>query len=174
MKKYDLDNRAFNSGLIVFNTSIIRDDTFSNLKNLLDRYGSIIKSDDGILSLFFYGKWKNLSVAYNLNANFIKSYLNISGKKINGIVIHFVHKIKPWDEESDFYDEWKHNLSVSDNIDLVDRPKASFKWNYYDFLKLKIFILSRITMNPYRVIGPVGFFLNRRYPKVYNFLKRNN
>jgi lipopolysaccharide biosynthesis glycosyltransferase len=181
-KKYDFNDKAFNSGLIVFNTSIIRDDTFFNLKKLLDRYGFIIKADDGILSLFFYKKWKSLSVAYNVNANFFKSYLNISGKDINGIVIHFIHNIKPWEKESDCYEEWKHNLRFSDGINLIDRPIASFKWNYYDFLKLKIVILYGIVRNFHRVmfrlyhkiLGLVGIFLNRRYPKMCNFLKKGN
>ena len=164
-KIYDLNKSAFNSGLLVIDSNIIGDEVFNGLKKYLNDYGIASKADDGILSLYFYDKWEELPYIYNVCPNLLR------GIEFNGVVMHFVHKPKPWEKMSDYYGEWVDNLENAEKIDLDNRPRAGElevigTWSIYlkSFLK---FLFLRLD----RAVGNFGLVIKDVSPKFYYKLR---
>jgi hypothetical protein len=67
-KKYDLNVDYFQSGIMLFNTSIINDDTFDNLIDLSKKYIISKTNEQGILNIYFnciHKQWKQLPIKDN-------------------------------------------------------------------------------------------------------------
>lgn len=57
---YDLNLDSFQSTTIIFNTASIEDSTISDLFALTRAFPVANRNDQGILNLYFYGRWKQL------------------------------------------------------------------------------------------------------------------
>lgn len=130
-KEYNLIRPAFSSGVMAFDTNIIKEDTFNKLILLFTKYKEIVGCDDSVLNLFFYDQWVNIPLVFNARVN------HIVHEKINGIVLHFERPFrsykkddKPWDEGNPFYQEWKTNLEKAEFIDL-NKVQKTKKWNFF-------------------------------------------
>lgn len=172
---FNVNEKAFNSGVMVINTKIIDNYTFNNLKKILIKYNQIyIHSDQSTFNLFFYKKWESLPFHYNVYVtNLIYKY-GIMPEKINGTILHFIgyeKGNKPWERENPFYKEWKSNLDKANFFDknlIIYSKNIQLKEKLY--LKLIIF-KTNIKYN--FVIGEIGLFLKINYPRIYYFLKDN-
>jgi len=123
----DLRRPAFNSGVMAFNTDIISDTDFQNLKNILLLFKDIIFiSEETVLNLHFYDKWQELSAVYNFCPGYELFYSGGSPETLKGIVHHSYSNLrrgKPWDQENPLYSEWKSNLEKADLIEIAN-PQA--------------------------------------------------
>jgi len=176
-KDYNLEEKAFNAGVMVFNTDIITKDTLDNLKKLFEKYNKIRKlSDQTIFNLFFYKKWIELPIVYNWHyylANF--PLHKRKNSKVKGIILHFAGPIKPWKENCSFYQEWKNNLKKADLID-IEKPIEIHKLaknkvkEYSKISKKRNFFYSAIREVD-RTIGLIGIFLKNKHPMLYYLIK---
>jgi len=163
---------AFNSGVMSFNTSIIKDDTFDNLMTIFKKYANISNGDDSILNLFFYNQWIPVPLVYNVRV------YHLGFIKRQGIILHFERpsrtsekNTKPWDEGTPFYKEWKSNLDRAEFIDL-NRIQKGKKWtplkikSYSLILNINVYVILYINIIFDRL---KAFFLNKIKPFfIYN------
>lgn len=186
-KEYNLKEAAFNSGLMAFNTNVIKKGAFSELKQILIRYIEISPGDDNILNLYFYKKWVKLPKIYNINPYNVIHFSNLKPKETWGAILHF-HDCKPWDPKNYFYKEWKNNLDKSELINLkkipnprtvISKKKAKKYEEYLKKRKIRYFhkhLFWKISISIRRFIdeytGIFGIFIERRHPKIYFKLKR--
>ncbi len=175
-EKFNLHNAVFNTGLMAFNSSIIKDDTFFELIKLSKRYLKISKyGDQLILNLYFQNKWKKLPIAYNVFMTFHDYKLPY---KFKPVATHYFARqskdsplFKPlWHPENLYYTEWKRNLDKADNIDLYNKKEFRER-NHLNIvihsllLKYHLF-LKRID----RFSGQTGQFIKKRNRHLYNAL----
>ncbi|MCK5632690.1 hypothetical protein KAH94_03005, partial [bacterium] len=93
-KKFSFLSPAFNSGVMAFPTTIINKDTIKNLKKIINEYADIKKplpTDQPILNLLFYKKWKKLPIYYNLD---MRDFIFLGPKRLNKGIFHFVENSK--------------------------------------------------------------------------------
>lgn len=117
---YDLKEMSFNSGVMVFDTDIIKENSFFELTELLQKYREILNfGDQLVLNLFMYRKWKSFDDCYNafpLDKRTRKAFFE---EKIAMPVLHFLGpKNKPWQDDSEFLQLWKANLDKAEQMDL--------------------------------------------------------
>lgn len=125
-QKYDFKQKAFNSGVMAFPTSIIYDSIKEDILSIYNKYVNygLFGGDQLPFNLFFYGKWAELPSAYNQITPLRERQYDT--RKLTGLIIHCVSfGDGPWDENSVFYDEWKNNLDNADCIDLNVTPRIS-------------------------------------------------
>lgn len=123
IKKFDLKQKAFNSGVMAFPTSIIYNGMVDDLLNTFNRYVKygLFGGDQLPFNLFFYNKWDELPPAFN-QITPLNNY-GYNKNKLSGLIIHCVSFGNgPWDEKSIFYNEWQENYSIADRIDLNNIP----------------------------------------------------
>ncbi len=153
--RYDLDSSGFNAGFFAFNTNIIKEKTFYDLKNLSEKYPYI--RDQGLLNIYFYKKWKELPIIYNLSPYLIshRLFFRLGFSKVRAKVIHFVGEIKPWQKRSGFYQEWRDSLEKAESIDFK-KPKRGLKWNKKEIIRQsKILRLIIILYYPLRILDKI-------------------
>lgn len=182
-----LNKPAFNSGVISFNTSIIKDDTFDKLMAIFRKYASISNGDDSILNLYFYDQWIPLPLVYNVRINHF-----VLKKICKAVILHFERPSrigdendKPWDYGSPFYKEWKTNLEKAEFIDLNKIQKAE-KWanskivfyslllNIESFIKLYFYLIyAKFIKGPFRFCfyKLIGFFRYKSIPLLRYVIK---
>jgi lipopolysaccharide biosynthesis glycosyltransferase len=187
---YKLKSPVFGAGLIVFNTNFIDKNTFIKLKQIFNNK-KFSGSEEIVLNLFFYKKWKKLPLIYNVSPNHLKNFFNIKWND-KAIILHFARmdnlpEERPWHPIHPFYKEWKSNLDKAELIDLNNIPKGK-KWNkfriYWNSLYLWIKryiptpfyrfkeIFSYIKSNLNKFIGKIGIFLKKYNPQLYHKLKK--
>jgi len=169
IENYSLTENGFNTGLMVFNTSIIKKNTLSKLIYLAQLYNPLNfhSMEEPIFNLLFYKQWQKLPRVYNIYSD-----------KTKGIIIHPVKShYRPWDKASPLYKEWTNNLKKADLINLNQRPPAKEVWSntkigfYIIYLKIRdlfFYIFSQID----KLIGQFGLFLKKHWPKLYLQLKK--
>ena len=168
---YNLKESFFNGGVIVFNTDIIQENTFNNLRKLV----GYIDSEERMLNIHFYKKWKKLPLVYNVHVNILRS-CNFPVNKIKGIILHFASeysKDKPWTFENPFHNEWKTNLEKAELIDLNKIPEGK-KFDFYknsSFLQLQ-YRIAFLMFSINKIMGKIGIFIKKINPGVYYKLKR--
>jgi len=190
---YKLKSPVFGAGLIVFNTDIIDKNTFIELKQIF-KHKKFPGSEEIVLNLFFYNKWKKLPLIYNvypnhlkdsfnilLNPNHLKDSFNILKWEDRAIILHFaitdnLPKERPWHPINPFYEEWKSNLERAELIDLKNIPKGK-KWSkfriYWNSLYLRIRSIPHFLYTFFdRLIGKFGIFLKKYNPELYHKLKK--
>lgn len=181
-KIYNMKLPAFNSGVLAFNSDIIKKDALKSLVYLQKKYAKISASgEEAVFNLYFYSKWKKLSEVYNIYPDYLTLKKNISPEKINGTILHFVLN-KPWRLGSPFRAEWEENLKKSSEINLKKKLDGK-RWDersmnkYVKFINKKSLYLSlksglfnaRLALESY--IGLVGIFIKNNFPKLYSKLK---
>ncbi|HNQ68882.1 MAG TPA: glycosyltransferase [Bacteroidales bacterium] len=184
--EFNLRRSAFNSGVMAFNTDIIKYDTFDRLVSLYNKYCDVINGDDSILNLYFYNIWEKAPLIYNLRVN------HFHCKKLDAIVLHFeraFRKIKdndkPWMEGNTYREEWEKNLLNAENIDL-GKPIAGIQYSncrmaYLTFVlrllmsfKHLVSFCKIIIGFPEMILGKIGIIIKKINPALYSKLKRNN
>jgi lipopolysaccharide biosynthesis glycosyltransferase len=163
-KNYDITTKSFNTGVFVFSTDIIKNNSFSKLKKLfLDYYPLAKYYDQPILNLFFYKKWKELPIQYNIEPVFSwRLKHKISPKKIRAIIWHFVgSNNKPWEKNHPFYRYWKESLSKADMINVKKFPNNIISYTPLNiFIHDKVLRLIRIS-DPREIRSITGHFMYR-------------
>ncbi len=183
-KEYNLNKRPFCSGVMAFNTEIIKKDTFKKLIGLYKKYGMLSECyDEMALNLLFYRNFKKVPDAYNIYPFFFTSR-GIEKENMFGAILHFVIE-KPWIPGAIFYKEWKQSLDRADLINLKNRPKAAKVLSKEEIEKCgklynsmlhkprnlkKIFADSKMTID--RHMGLFGIYLKYRHNWLYRLLKR--
>jgi lipopolysaccharide biosynthesis glycosyltransferase len=174
---FNLKEKAFNSGVMAFNTQIIQEDTFSKLNSLFLSYNSIHSNgDQPTFNLFFCKKWQHLPRVYNTYANMINAHNSLFKPK--GIILHIFGRRegRPWFPENYYYAEWKNNLKKAENID-ISKPTANIKtwskikiWIYSFPIYLKV-VFYDTSRGVDKILGIVGLLLRKNNPKLYKMLK---
>jgi len=152
---YDLKEMAFNSGVMVFDTDMIENDGMVDpLRDLYLRFGPIARSDQSILNIFFYGKWKSLPLVYDNYFPYHRKGWRPRFAPTESIVHHFLWD-KPWTRDDRHYDkEWKSNLQKADRIDLGHRKGPVRTWTAVEIARQEEFLTS---LN--KGVGPLMKFL---------------
>jgi len=173
-KKYPLMSPAFNSGVMVFTTDVIKRQTFTQLQYLYNRYMPLIKPpivDQPILNLYFCPEWKRLPTAYNI---LYETYRCTDLVKGGGPIIHFNGAHKPWHGTSPFLDEWKNNFTRADAIDTRRDSDAAKRINaskirlFSCYLHLRHLLNFRhLLLRLYRLFGLICYFLYVCLPHLY-------
>jgi len=178
-KMYDIKTLTFKSGVMAFSSDVIKKDIFPKLIKLFKCYTKLTKSgnlDQPIFNLFFYKKWEELPILYNLD---IKDFKFINYKKTKAIVIHFSESYKLGHHQNPIYEEWNSNLEKANKINLNKIPVPHKRFtqseikNYSHYLKIRsIFSFPNwIPFIDYQ-IGLIGIFLYDKFPKLYFILKK--
>lgn len=104
--------KAFNSGVFCFSTDIIEDDMFQKICAVAGEYAgrTIYFPDQAVLNIFFYGKWKELPLFFNLYYLTLPRSYWANPSKIQCAILHFAGDYKPWDVDSLCRPEWEENL----------------------------------------------------------------
>jgi hypothetical protein len=122
---FNLNEKAFNSGVMAFPTSIIHAGMYEELMATFVRYVNVGSwgGDQLPLNLYFHNKWVELPVAYNqITPLGERSY---DPGKLQGLIIHCVSFGNgPWDSQSALHGEWRSNLERAGLIDLRSIPKV--------------------------------------------------
>lgn len=176
-KKYNFSGHAFNSGVMAFSTEIIKGNTFSNLRKLLRQCQRLeFLGDQTVLNVYFYKRWRRLPAIYN---GFVP--ITIQSVKMKPAIIHAIIMVpehrKFWHKDSPFYLEWKHNLDISNKIDLKNRPKPVVNFSKIEILWHSMIISWYVNRHVFlREIGVIKFRLRQKLDqkrdKIKNFLYR--
>ena len=96
-------------------------------------------------------------------------HYNINPNRIIAIIMHFNGKMKPWNKNSHFYDEWSQN---KDSINLELRSKNIFNIKIF-YLKLFIFNNYSIfkKMTSLKIFFFIRHLLINYYPKIYMYFR---
>jgi lipopolysaccharide biosynthesis glycosyltransferase len=187
--KCDLSRSAFNAGVMAFDSDIISEDDFQNLKSILFRFRDIIAiSEETVLNLYFYDRSRELSQVYNVCPSYELYLSGCGADNLKAIISHTYSNFpggKPWRMTSPLYSEWKSNLDRADMMDTAN-PRAPKKilsaleeaeYDFYlknlhkrysyKFYRYKIRYFC--TYNKYRFLA--GAFLRKNYPEVYKLLR---
>ena len=104
-KIYNLDSFGFNSSCMIYNTSLIQDNTFDDIILLSNKYKDINHhtgpdgTDQPILNLYFQDRWKQIDkVSFHRN------------RKGNEIAVHTCRWEAPWTDPR-YVQYYKHYLS---------------------------------------------------------------
>lgn len=92
LKNYNLKVVPLNSGVMAFPSSIITKNTFNEMVALYNKYKYVMFSDDEVLNLYFYKKWKHLKITYSFDLEHYKKYLK---RNKPPRIIHYIHS-KEW------------------------------------------------------------------------------
>lgn len=179
--KENFNRRVFNSGVFAFSTDLIKDNTFSNLLALQEKYGHLCTAGEELAFNLHFKNWISLPFIYNIHPDYILATSFVKPTDIKGVILHFVLK-KPWNKEHFFYKEWKENLALADSIGVIKQKKInSFKEDdvrkYSLFLEREIRkgLLKRVVYEIFvyadRLIGLLGLFIKRFLPKLYFYFK---
>ncbi len=186
LEEFDLSCPAFNSGVMSFNSKMIKKNTFDDLLSIFNKYKNICIGDDPILNLYFRNQWLEPPIIYNVRNNYLCVF-----KKHNGIILHFEtpstgrrKAFKPWQKENPYYKEWSKNLEKAEKIDINIIPQAvvwsplkkkinivlirsSLALSYVkNHIKFIISYFMKLPL-PDLIISKVGFFIKNRNYELY-------
>lgn len=187
-KKYNLSRRAFCAGILVFDSSLICEDTFNELLDLYNKFKDLYQfSEESTLNLYFYKKWKMLPLVYNFAPWSLGKFYGIKPDDSLAVIIHFVCvKVKPWEKNSVYHREWFDNLKKAEEIDLSYRPGAAKElgniqiYKYLFYLRLRGLVYPVIKRCNYInqaiyqfincQIGLLGIYIKKKNLKLYERL----
>ena len=177
-KQYNLLSPALKSGVIAFDTNIITENTFHQLKKLFNKYHKYCNSiimDEPIFNLYFLGKWKELPQVYNINSS---DFNFMYPKCVKSIALHLHDTDKRDINKSPYYEEWNINFLNADNIDTKKPQITSAVWSHAEeslytiILKIRTYLKIRKLFIIYdRSIGLLGFLLKINFLKIINFIQ---
>jgi lipopolysaccharide biosynthesis glycosyltransferase len=123
------NKESFNSGVLSFDSKIIKDNTFNELIVLTKKYEKhVLWGEQPILNLYFLNEWNRLSPTYNINYNYSSLDYGIDKNKLKSNILHFCgrsDKLKPWNKNNFYFDKWNYYLKKSNLINIYNpiRPK---------------------------------------------------
>ena len=178
-ERFDVSKNAFNSGVMAFDTNIIKKNILNDFKEIIDEYKKIICiSEETVLNIYFYDQWKELPAVYNICPNYETGYRNCRPEELKGRILHFYSTFfpiarKPWSKENQNYIEWNYNLSKADGVDFKkQRPlkKAIIQDVEKDSefllnLRKRYYLKTLIRLSKNRM--EYRFDLNRKIEKLY-------
>lgn len=177
-KNFILNEKAFNSGVMVFSTDIIEKSTIKKLSILAKTYLNILRfGEQSPLNLYFYKKWKALPIVYNTIPFYIEKPSNI--EKIKTIILHFAGE-KPWKETKKYhsaYKLWERSLKKAESIKKLSKAKPKKSWTEKEIiqkskkLERKLY-LNLLTKDYEHFKGVVGEKLSKYFPALYKILKK--
>lgn len=194
-KKYpdfNLESKTFSSGVMVIDSKIIKDGTFSEIISLYKKErGILLYNEESALNLYFYKNWQELSLCFNYLPHYFNGIYKLKEEKLPNFIIHFAYSlIKPWEKESPYYQEWLDNFLLADDIrkDKILPAKAGLKrddlekyfkvhiWKKYLFQKYFwngfLHLLNKFWLLIDRQIGLCGLFIKKHNKNLYYFLKK--
>jgi lipopolysaccharide biosynthesis glycosyltransferase len=122
LKIFDPFDNAFNSGVMVFKTNIVKNWT-SKLLFFMAKILSPISEypDQLVLNLMYHKRWCVLDEKFNYFTILDKDNesafaLSYKRKVKKPKVLHFPGDDKPWSRSSPYYAEWKRNLNRANSI----------------------------------------------------------
>ncbi|MBN1389802.1 MAG: hypothetical protein JXA22_04065 [Candidatus Thermoplasmatota archaeon] len=142
-RMYDIEQPAFNSGVMSFDTKIIANDNMFNLlMDLHSRFGPIANSDQSILNLFFYKTWNRLPLFFNNYFPYRRPTWKPRYIPTDSIIQHFLWD-KPWTRDDRYFDrKWRLNLARAKDINLCDRIGPVKVWNEDKKIKQECLLAS--------------------------------
>jgi lipopolysaccharide biosynthesis glycosyltransferase len=187
--RYDLNRPAFNAGMMAFNSDMISEDDFGNLKSILFHFRDIINiSEETVLNMHFYGRWQALSQVYNICPNYEIYLSGCIPDELKGVVCHTYSNFpgrKPWIQCSPLNREWKANLDKADMMDEARPQPPRKKLNSKEEARYDVYLknLHRIHFYGFYLYiiryfyrykyGPLAdAFLKNHYPKIYKLQRK--
>jgi len=176
-QKYNLKEKSLCSGVFIFDTKIISENSFNDLLNLYKKYRDLaLYGEESIFNLYFYKNWNMLPFVYNFNPDHANRYYNAKANTSPTTIIHFGWSIPPWNNNSLFYQEWIHNLNKANNINLEKRlpPFQNFsEKKINDYLKKikRIKKYKLIILYIDKQIGKLGKIIKKISPNFYKIIK---
>ncbi len=188
--RFDLRRPAFNAGLMTFNSDIITEDDFGNLKSILSHFIDIISiSEETVLNLYFYGKWQELSQVYNICPNYEIYLSGCTYEELKGVVCHTYSNFpgrKPWMQRNPLNTKWKVNLDKAERMDIAKpqepRKKLSAKEEaLYDVYLKNLHIRHFYRFHRYKTVyfykyntyrQSADAYMKNHYPKIYKLQRK--
>ncbi len=172
-KKYKLNKRCFNSGVFVFDTKIIKNNTFKELYSYIEKKINYIKFEDQfILNIFFYNKWNHLPDKYNVYVSKIKKLKKLPSDTILHFVTNRPNEPRIWQNNNQFFNIWNDSFKKADLIKSVRDIKKIDKKERRKIKLIsenqKIYIKDIID----KEIGKIGILLNKKNPRFYLIVKK--
>ena len=179
-RNYSLRGPAFNTGVLVFDSSLIEVDTFDKIISLYNNIKDLCQyQEESTLNLLFYKKWHVLPIVYNSTPWYMRKTYCLKDSEILAYIIHFVcEEFKPWHERSYYYKEWSANLAKAEQINLTMRSVAInnfsglklFSYTFY----LKMIDFFHLIYSPLIMIdgamGRLGLIIKKKNPELYKVI----
>ncbi len=145
--KIDLKTKAFNVGVIVFETSIINKSTFRKVAEIQKiGFKEFKYLEQAAFNFYFYKKWTKLPRIYNLQPLHYMDKYKFKKENIVAPVLHFAGYTpnnKPWNANNPYYSEWKYNLRESETIDFGSFNPAWVNYSYLYILFSELYLMFR-------------------------------
>jgi len=168
-RRCDLNKPAFNSGVMAFNTDIISEDDFQNLKDIFFRFKDILFiSEETVLNIYFYDKWLELSQVYNICPSYEIYHSECSPDDLKGVILHTYSNFpggKPWNPKSPLNSEWKTNLNKAYIMDIANPQPARKMLGKQEEAEGDLYLKSLHKNNLYK------YYRYRTYYKIRMFLR---
>ncbi|MGA2666612.1 MAG: glycosyltransferase [Patescibacteria group bacterium] len=185
--KYDFNDHNFGAGMFVLNTNLIKNETFYEIKKIIDDYHKIAaNADEFALNMYFYKNWRHLSPIYDVYVNTNgKNQWNLPLGNIEGMVMHIIGPVKPWNKKCVFYKEWEEMYGKSDQIDLKNVLSGK-KWNifkkiYWSYkyktrniiynVGLKYYLQNIFYYHWRQIYYRIVIYFENKYPKKFKIVK---
>lgn len=155
---------TFNTGVVVFNTNIIKEDYFSKLNEMTNKYHYAMNfGEEPVVNLVFYKIYKKLPKYFNFFVPTHIKHYRIHPSKIDAPILHVFDRDKPWLEDNYFHKEWKQNYDNAEKIkDFNVLDHSVKKFNLFKIIKFRIYYLYKdIYMFIDRKIGQLGILLRK-------------
>ncbi len=153
-QRFDLSRPAFNSGVMAFPTSIIKKDTIKEFKDIIEEYKEIICiSEETVLNIYFYDRWKELPAVYNICPNWERGFRKCKPEELKGIILHcystffLFHDRRMWGKSNAMCAEWEANLAKADQVNF--RKPIKIKKNVRDIRADSKMILNLESRHPF-------------------------
>ena len=116
-RRFNGNAPAFNAGVFVLDTSIIKENSFAALRRLFDAYYEQCRyAEQSILNLYFHKRWHPLPWKFNTYYRHLPGKLPSYAEGCT--ILHFPagrNETRPWEPGNPFYRIWQRNLSPSAN-----------------------------------------------------------
>ena len=141
---YNLESPAFNSGVMVINTNLIKADSLKEIQKLGNEYIKMSNAGEQlIMNLFMYGVWQKLQRGFNCYIPDTKQSNFFLKTSVITPVLHFIGPYKVWQTKNPFLSIWKSNLARANDINLANTPIVGVKISQEDICKSEEMILIR-------------------------------
>ncbi|MFA5184810.1 MAG: glycosyltransferase [Patescibacteria group bacterium] len=196
-RAYPLRGPSFNTGVLAFDTGLITDDLFARLVAHQKKFGHLSRcGEEGAFNIVFYQNWQKLPLICNVYPEFIINAFGVRKERLRAVILHFAcHVIKPWLPASPYYEEWKNNLHLAEQLDpsrplpaislWSDREVRNNTWFLHFRMLFPLAIWAKnlrdsgrwLISRPDWLAGQIGRLVKRLSPAIYYKivrLKKNN
>lgn len=178
-RRFNGNAPAFNAGVFVLDTSIIKEDSFAAIRRFFDTYYEQCRfAEQSILNLYFHKKWNPLPWKFNTYYRYLPG--KIPSYAEGCTILHFPagkNETRPWEPGNPFYPLWRKNLSLTakdfceDTTWEIEKRNGS-KWLHMMFLmRLNLIYHRRLILNRLKANK---FFTLKIFPqlkKVYSLFR---